>query len=75
MNLIKRSLLVGEKMGMDTCLFIFEKRHERIYKKLIAAKTIAEKVCDIERFIDHKIHMVLMMTDVGTVKKSLMKTA
>lgn len=75
MNLIKRSLSVGEKMGMETCLFIFEKRHERIYKKLIGAKTIAEKVCDIEGFIEHKIHMVLMKADVRTVKNSLLKTA
>jgi hypothetical protein len=74
MNLIKYSLLVGEKMGMETCLFIFEKRHERIYKKLIGAETIAEKVCDIEGFIEHKMHMVLMVAAVGAVKKKLTKT-
>ena len=65
---------MGEKMGMETCLFIFEKRHERIYKKLIGAETIAEKVCDIEGFIEHKMHMVLMVAAVGAVKKKLAKT-
>ena len=74
MNLIKHTLSVGEKLGMKTCLFIFEKRHERIYKKLICARTIAEKICDIEGYINHKMHMVLMSAKVVTIKQSLSKT-
>jgi hypothetical protein len=41
-GLIRETLRVGLLEGVTTCLFIFNKRHERIYKRLLNMTTIAE---------------------------------
>jgi len=71
MNLIKHSLTIGKEKGMKSSLFIFEKKNERIYKKLIGAKTIAEKVYNTDPNVNHQMHMVLMIADVEQVSNSL----
>ncbi|MFD0965196.1 N-acyl amino acid synthase FeeM domain-containing protein [Pseudofulvibacter geojedonensis] len=71
MNLIKHSLLIGLKMNMEKCLFVFEKKNERVYQKLIGATTIAEKRRSADPNVDYKIHMVLMAADVEEVYDAL----
>ena len=48
-------------MDIQTCLYIFPKKHENVYKKFIKAETIAEKKCDIGDKKD--VHLVLMKTE------------
>jgi hypothetical protein len=38
--LIIKTIDIAEELNVDSCLFLFAKRHERVYQKLIGARTI-----------------------------------
>ncbi len=71
LDLIQNSFYLAKEMHIETCLFVFDKRHEEFYKKLLDAETIAQKICNIEPEID--IPMVLMQTDTENSQKHLSK--
>ena len=71
LDLIQNSFYLAKEMHIETCLFVFDKKHEDFYKKLLDAETIAEKICNIEPEID--IHMILMRTDTENSQKHLSK--
>ncbi len=71
LDIIQNSFFLAKKKGIETCLFVFDKKHEKLYKKLLDAETISEKVCNIEAEID--INMVLMKTDTENSQKHLNK--
>jgi len=72
LDLIQNSFYLAKEMNIETCLFVFDIRHEEFYKKLIDAETITKKICNIEPEID--IPMVLMRTDTENSQKHLSKT-
>lgn len=43
MGLIGETVRLALSRGVETCLFIFHKRHERIYQRLLNMRTVAEK--------------------------------
>lgn len=59
-SLIGETLRRQTALGVRTCLFIFNKRHERIYQRLLCMKTIAE-LPEIECV--HNFPAVLMRCD------------
>ena len=71
LDLIQNSFFLAKEKGIETCLFVFDKKHEKLYKSLLDAETISEKVCNIEAGID--INMVLMKTDTENSQKHLNK--
>ncbi|NOZ34489.1 MAG: hypothetical protein GXO80_04220, partial [Chlorobi bacterium] len=71
LDLIQNTFFAAKEMHIETCLFVFDKQHEEFYKKLIDAKTVAEKTCNIEPEID--IPMILMRTDTENSQKHLSK--
>jgi len=60
-DLIQKTAELAVEMDIQTCLYIFPKKHENVYKKFIKAETIAEKKCDIGDKKD--VHLVLMKTE------------
>lgn len=42
MGLIRETVYIAINSGVKTCLFIFHKRHESIYRRLLNMKTVAE---------------------------------
>ncbi len=71
LDLIQNTFFAAKKMHIETCLFVFDKKHEEFYKKLLDAETIAEKIRNIEPEID--IPMILMRTDTENSQKHLSK--
>ncbi len=71
LDLIQNTFFLAKEMHIETCLFVFDKRHEEFYKKLIDAETVAEKISNIEPEID--IPMILMRTDTENSQKHLSK--
>jgi len=71
LDLIQNSFFVAKESHIETCLFVFAKKHEEFYKKMIDAETLAEKICTIEPGID--LPMVLMRTDTENSQKHLSK--
>lgn len=43
MGLIRETVRLALSRGVETCLFIFHKRHERVYRRLLNMKTVAER--------------------------------
>ena len=60
-DIIQKTSELAVEMKIDTCLYIFPKKHENIYKKMINAEKIAEKKCNIGDVKD--VHLVLMKTE------------
>lgn len=60
-DIIQKTVELAVEMDIQTCLYIFPKKHENVYKKFIKAETIAEKKCDIGDKKD--VHLVLMKTE------------
>lgn len=52
MGLIRETVRIALARGVETCLFIFHKRHERIYQRLLNMKTVAERpeIACVENF-------------------------
>ena len=71
LDLIQNTYFVAKEKHIETCLFVFDKKHEEFYKKLLDAETVTEKTCNIDSRID--IPMVLMRTDTNNSKKHLSK--
>ncbi len=71
LDLIQNSFFLAKEMNIETCLFVFDKKHEEFYKKMLDAETVAEKICNIEPEID--IPMVLMQTDTENSQKHMSK--
>ena len=71
LDLIQSTFFVAKEKHIETCLFVFDKKHEEFYKKLLDAKTVAEKICNIDPKID--IPMVLMRTDTENSQKHISK--
>jgi len=60
-DLIQKTVELAVDMDIESCLYIFPKKHENVYKKFIKAETISEKKCNIGDKKD--VHLVLMKTD------------
>lgn len=71
LDLIQTSFHIAKEKHIETCLFVFNKKHEEFYKKLLDAETIAEKICTIDPKIE--ILFVLMKTDTENSQKHLSK--
>lgn len=71
LDLIQTSFHIAKEKHIETCLFVFNKKHEAFYKKLLDAETIAEKICTMDYEI--KIPFVLMRTDTENSQKHLSK--
>lgn len=70
-DILKKTVEVIEVMGIATVVFTIEKRHEKIYKRIFGAETIAEKVSSLDRNPKHEISMVLMVSNIEKMKNSL----
>ncbi|MCH2224029.1 MAG: hypothetical protein MK066_04615 [Crocinitomicaceae bacterium] len=70
-DLIKFTLVQGEKMGMKNCLFLFQKKHTKVYERIIGAKPIAEKKLNMEKSSKFETTMVLMFASLEQIRKSL----
>ena len=68
-DLIQKTVELASEMEIVTCLYIFPKKHENIYRKLIKAETIAEKKCNIGDVKD--VNLVLMQTNTKDTIKHL----
>ncbi len=71
LDIVQNTFFAAKEMNIETCLFVFDKKHEEFYKKLLDAETLAEKICNIEPEIE--IPMVLMRTDTENSQKHLSK--
>ena len=60
-DIIQKTVELAVEMDIQTCLYIFPKKHENVYKKFIKAETISEKKCNIGDKKD--VHLVLMKTE------------
>ncbi|MCF6367158.1 MAG: hypothetical protein L3J35_13285 [Bacteroidales bacterium] len=69
LDLIEKSVNVAINMKIETCLYIFAKKHEGFYKKLLNATLVAEKKCYIEKGLE--VHLVLMKTETEETRKHL----
>jgi len=71
LDLIEKSVNVAIDMKIDTCLYIFAKKHEGFYKKLLNAELIAEKKCFIDDGLE--VNLVLMKTETNQTINHLNK--
>ncbi len=71
LDLIQNSVFAAKQKQIETCLYIFAKKHEEFYKKILDAETITEKKLTIDP--KFKILFVLMRTDTENTQKHLSK--
>jgi len=71
LDLIQRSFYIAKEKKIERCLFVFEKKHEEFYKKLLDAETIAQR--NYNKYPYNNISFVLMKTDTENSQKHLSK--
>ncbi len=64
LDLVQNTVKLAVEMNIQTCLYVFAKKHEDFYKKLIGAETISQKRSNLEPGLN--VDLVLMKTE--TVK-------
>jgi hypothetical protein len=71
LDLVQETFFTAKEMNIETCLFVFLKKHEEFYKKLLDAEKINETECNFED--GNMINYVLMKTDTHNSQKHLSK--
>ncbi|NPA68331.1 MAG: hypothetical protein GXO50_06945 [Chlorobi bacterium] len=71
LDLIENTFKAGKEKNIETCLFVFAKKHENFYKRILDAETVAEK-----KHTDYpynNVTFVLLKADTENTGKHLSK--
>jgi len=69
LDIIQKTFFIAKEQNIETCLFVFLKKHEKFYKSFLDAETIAEKEIYFEP--DRSCDYVLMKTNTKKTQKHL----